>query len=203
MLWKPKTISAETIIPTSDTTITFFAPTASSINPKRIVANPDITFARIANKMTWPEENPNDVAAMMPPNANTPARPSRKIADAKRNRSTFRSVRHNLATSEPTFLYEPTIPRALCFSDEGFSGMAKNTGNAKTSHQRPANNIATRILRPSSEVTPNQPAPSPMFTNPMNKMTSRTMPPRYPAPHPMPEIRPRLAGEEIWFNIEL
>ena len=57
------------------------------------------------------------------------------------------------------------------------------------------------MFQASASGTPNQWA-SP-DTNPMYTSSSSTIPPRYPAPQPMPETRPIVAGVEICTRIEL
>ncbi len=72
------------------------------------------------------------------------------------------------------------------------SGTSRSTGTANTANHTAASSTDSRMSRPSAPVTPNQPTSGSM--NPTKRTTSRTMPPRYPAPHPMPLTRPRVDG---------
>ena len=64
--------------------MTFFGPILSSTHPNATVARPATMFAAIAKIMTSLALKPNAVLARTAPNVKTPARPSRKTAEAMR-----------------------------------------------------------------------------------------------------------------------
>ena len=64
--------------------MTRFGPIRSSSRPKAIVAKPAMMLAAAPNTMTSPAESPKVPWASTAPKAKTPARPSRKRADARR-----------------------------------------------------------------------------------------------------------------------
>jgi len=64
-----------------------------------IVLTPATRFAATPNRITISRENPNTVAAMMAPNVNTPASPSRNTALASRNQNVARASRKIRAMS--------------------------------------------------------------------------------------------------------
>ena len=96
--WRKNTPSPARDMHTSDTTMTFFAPIRSSSTPKEIVAMPATTLATMPKTMTCPGEKPKVPAAMIPPKVKTPASPSRKTAEARRNHSVCGLLRHSPAT---------------------------------------------------------------------------------------------------------
>lgn len=68
----------------SEMRMTRLGPIRSSSTPKTIVLSPATMFAAAPKMMTSPAVKPNVPAAMTAPKANTPARPSRKSALARR-----------------------------------------------------------------------------------------------------------------------
>ena len=85
----------------SEIRMTRLGPIRSSSMPKPIVANPATMFAAAPKTMTSPADSPNVPAASTAPNANTPASPSRKSAEASRKYTVSREVTHNAPHGPP------------------------------------------------------------------------------------------------------
>src|SRR5918997_1241145 len=93
----------------------------------------------------------------MAPKENTAARPSRYSAEAIRNHTEFRSRAHRFFTSAISRAYERRKLTRRGAGPGGFSGTANSTGRAKTANQAAENTARVLMLRPPSDVTPNQP----------------------------------------------
>jgi len=79
---EPRPLNAKMTIaistsPESANTMTALGPNLSSARPAKIVETPATTFAAIAKMMTSVSPKPKATAASTPPNAKTPASPSR------------------------------------------------------------------------------------------------------------------------------
>ena len=78
--------------------MTFLGPNRSSTAPKPIVATPATMLAAAPKMMTSPALIPKVPAARTAPKAKTPASPSRNRAEASRNQTVCREVRHSRRT---------------------------------------------------------------------------------------------------------
>ena len=87
---KKNTKSALRIRITRDHTITARGPKRSSSRPAMIVETPATRLRATPKIITSFAENPNDTAARIPPNAKTPARPSRYTALEIKNQNVVR-----------------------------------------------------------------------------------------------------------------
>ncbi len=183
--------------------ITRRGPMRSSSTPRLTVATPAMRLATTANTTTCAGLNPNVPAAMTPPNAKTPTRPSRKIADAMRNfrvsgavRASRRMVCHS-ARYAPSRLSRPRRPedadcRVPTFAPVCLSRSTMRMGTMPTAYHAAVTSMDARMSRASAWVTPNSPTSGEMKAN--SRMSSRAMLPRYPEPQPNPEMRPTVLG---------